>query len=176
MSADLLDLYRKSSEWTGSKVAGITDLDAPTPCEEWTARDVLNHIVETQHYFVAAASGQDVAPPGKAPVNSIGNDPATDLSKAQAAVVETFSPDGVIEKTGPSLGIAFCDQLIHGWDLAKASGQDATMPEGLAQAAYDFIHGKFGDQRAQFFKDEVPVGEDATPQQRLLGYTGRNPD
>jgi uncharacterized protein (TIGR03086 family) len=176
MATDLMDLYRKASEWTGAKVAGITDLDAQTPCEEWKVRDVLNHVLETQRYFAGTAKGQELSPPSATPADSVSANPATDLMKVQGEVVEAFSGDGVIEKTGPSLGIAFTDQLVHGWDLAKASGQDTTMPEGLAQEAYDFIHDKFGEQRAQFFKPEIPVGDDATPQQRLLGFTGRNPD
>jgi len=50
------------------------------------------------------------------------------------------------------------------------------MPDGLAQAAYDVIHGRFTDeQRKGVFKPEITVGDDATPQQRLLAYTGRNP-
>src|SRR5256885_1310344 len=58
----------------------------------------------------------------------------------------------------------------------RATGQDDTMPDGLAQAAYDVIHGRFtDDQRKGVFKPEVPVGGDATPQQRLLAYTGRSP-
>ena len=54
------------------------------------------------------------------------------------------------------LGIAFADQLLHGWDLAVATGQDATMPEGLPAMAYGMIHGRFTDeQRTGVFKPEV---------------------
>ena len=88
----------------------------------------------------------------------------------------TFSREGVVEKTGPALGIAFADQLLHGWDLAKATGQDATMPAGLAEAAYEHIHRRFTDaQRTGVFKPEVTVAEDASAQDKLLAYTGRNP-
>ena len=77
---------------------------------------------------------------------------------------------------GPLLGIVFSDQLLHGWDLAKATGQDATMPAGLARASYDFIHGRFTDaQRTGVFKPEVTVGNDASAQDKLLAYTGRDP-
>ena len=73
----------------------------------------------------------------------------------------------VIERTGPALGIAFSDQLLHGWDLAIATGQDATMPDGLAQAAYDMIHGRFTDeQRRGVFKPEIAVARDASAQDR----------
>jgi len=177
MGTDLIALYRTTSEWTGQKLEGVSDLAAATPCEEWTARDVVNHILQTQRYFVGAAKGEDASPPTATPPDLVSDDPAADLRSIQAEVVEAFSQDGVIERTGPLFGIAFVDQLVHGWDLARASGQDAAMPDGLAQAAYDLIHGKFSDdQRGDRFKPPVPVGDDATPQQRLLAYTGRNPD
>ena len=100
----------------------------------------------------------------------------SDFARGRAEVLATFSPQGVIEKTGPALAIAFADQLLHGWDLARATNQDATMPEGLAEAAYEQIHGRFTDeQRHGIFKPEIQVGADATPQQRLLAYTGRTP-
>ena len=74
------------------------------------------------------------------------------------------------------MGIAFSDQLLHGWDLAKATGQDTTMPDGLAEAAYEMIHGRFtDDQRKGVFKPEVTVADDASAQDKLLAYTGRDP-
>jgi uncharacterized protein (TIGR03086 family) len=176
MSTDLLDLYRQASEWTSQKVAGTTDLDAATPCEQWRVRDVLNHVLETQRFFLSTGRGEEASPPGPNPPDTVTEDPAGDLAAVQSDIIATYSEPGVIDKTGPSLGIAFADQLIHGWDVAKASDQDATMPDGLAQAAYDLIHGKFTDeQRAGLFKPEVPVGDEASPQDRLLAYTGRNP-
>jgi uncharacterized protein (TIGR03086 family) len=177
METDLIALYRTTSEWTGQKLAGVDDLGATTPCDEWTARDVVNHIVQTQRYFVSAAKGEDASPPTPTPPDLVSDDAAADLRDVQAQVIEAFSPDGVIERTGPLFGIAFVDQLVHGWDLATATGQDSSMPDGLAQAAYELIHGKFSDdQRGGRFKPPVPVADDATPQQRLLAYTGRQPD
>jgi uncharacterized protein (TIGR03086 family) len=176
MTVDLLDLYASASDWTVGKVAGVRDLDAATPCEEWQARDLLNHMLETQRYFVAAARGEDVSPPGPTPPEVLSDDPKRDFERARADVIETFSQEGVVEKTGPALGIAFADTLLHGYDVARATGQDATMPDGLAEAAYSTIHGRFTDeQRKGVFKPEIPVGDDATPQQRLLAYTGRDP-
>jgi len=176
MTADLLDLYARASEWTVEKVAGIADLDGATSCEPWRVRDLLNHMLETQRYFVGAARGEAATPPGQTPPEVLADDPKRDFDRASAEVIETFSPEGVIEKTGPALGIAFADQLLHGWDLARATGQDATMPDGLAEAAYGVIHGRFTDeQRKGIFKPEITVGDDALPQQRLLAYTGREP-
>jgi uncharacterized protein (TIGR03086 family) len=177
MDNDLLDLYRRASDWTLTKVAGAADkLGAQTPCDEWDVRTLMNHMLETDRYFVGAARGEDVSPPSPQPPALLGDDPVADFEHAQAETLQAFGADGVIEKTGPSLGIAFSDQLLHGWDLARATGQDATMPDGLAQAAYDMIHGRFTDeQRKGTFKPEIAVGPDATPQDKLLAYTGRPP-
>lgn len=76
------------------------------------------------------------------------------------------------------LGIAFCDQLIHGWDLAKATGQDTTMPEDLAAAAWGFLDGRLPDEArgpGRNFKVAVPVSDDASVQDKLIAYCGRQP-
>jgi uncharacterized protein (TIGR03086 family) len=110
------------------------------------------------------------------PPERVGDDPSGAFRAACAETARTFAEPGVVERTGPSLGIAFSDMLLHGWDVAKATGQDAAMPEGLPDAAYDLVHGKFTDeQRKGVFKPEVKVPDDASPQDRLLAYTGRDP-
>ena len=177
MHADLLDLYRRASRWTAEKVAGARNLEAATPCPDWCVRDLLNHMLDTQRYFAGAARGENAALPAPSPPSLLTGDPTADFARATAEVMDAYAPDGVIEKTGPALGIALSDQLLHGWDLARATNQDATMPDGLAQAAYDCIHGRLTDeQRKGVFEREIPVGDDATPQQRLLAYTGRDPN
>ena len=177
MQLDLLDLYTRASEWTNQKVAGATDqLDARTPCDEWDVRTLLNHMLDTQRYFLGAAKGEDTSPPGPTPPDLLSSDPVSDFLSTREDMMRAYGEQGVIEKTGPALGIAFSDQLLHGWDLAKATGQDATMPDGLAEASYEMIHGAFTDEQRQgVFKPEVSVGEDASPQERLLAYTGRTP-
>ena len=176
MKIDLLDQYAQASEWCGEKVEGAAALDATTACDGWTVRDLLNHLLETQRYFAGSARGEEVSPPGPNPPKLLSKDPVDDFARARADVLQAFGQEGVIAKTGPSLGIAFSDQLLHGWDLARATGQDATMPDGLPEAAYDAIHGLFTEeQRVGIFKSELPVGDDATAQERLLTYTGRSP-
>ena len=176
MSTDLLDQYRQASEWTCGNVAGVSDLDASTPCDEWRMRDLLNHMLETQQFFLSSARGEDASPPGPNPPELLGGNPSDDFSRTTSDVAATYGQEGVIEKTGPAIGIAFTDLLVHGWDVARATGQDATMPDGLADAAYNVVYGRFTDeQRSGLFKPEVPVSADATPQERLLGYMGRTP-
>ena len=174
---ELLEHYERASEWTNMKVAGaVTKLDAPTTCDEWNVRTLLNHMLDTQHYFAGTARGEDVSPPAPSPPELLSEDPVADFDRARSDIMSSFAKPGVIEKTGPSLGIAFSDQLLHGWDLATATGQDATMPEGLPDAAYEMIHGRFTDeQRKGVFKPEVAVASDASAQDKLLAYTGRDP-
>jgi len=178
MSNELLEQYRAASEWTASKVQGAEHrLDAPTPCDDWDVQALLNHMLDTQQYFVRSARGEKASPPSADPPDGlIGDDPARAYERGRKETVDTFSEDGVIERTGPSLGIAFSDTLLHGWDIAKATGQDTTMPDGLAAAAYEVVHGAFTDeQRKGVFKPELEVGNDASPQEKLLAYTGRDP-
>ena len=176
MHSDPLDLYRRGSQWCGEKVASATALDGPTRCDGWTVRDLLNHMLETQRYFAGSARGEDVSPPAPNPPKLLTEHPVADFSSASADVLQAFGQEGAIEKTGPALGIAFSDQLLHGWDLARATGQDTTMPDGLADAAYRAIYGMFTEeQRHGVFKPELPVRDGATAQERLLAYTGRQP-
>jgi uncharacterized protein (TIGR03086 family) len=174
---DLIDLYGRGSEWTLTKIAGAADqLEAPTPCEEWDVRTLLDHMLETQRYFASAGRGEDATPPSPEPPELISRDPVADFTEVRSEILSAFGRDGVVASTGPLLGIAFTDQLLHGWDLARATGQDFEMPDGLAAAAYESIHGRFTDeQRKGVFGPELPVGENASDQDRLLAYTGRDP-
>ena len=176
MEPDLLDLYERASGWTLGKVSGAaSQLDAATICDDWDVRTLLNHMLDTQRFFLGAARGEQVSPPGSPPPVLLGEDPVADFSHTRTEVLDTFGAPGVIEKTGPSLGIAFADQLLHGWDLAQATGQDVTMPAGLAEAAYAIIYGRFTEEQRQgVFKPEIQIAAGATPQDRLLAYTGRD--
>jgi uncharacterized protein (TIGR03086 family) len=177
MDLDLLDLYQRSSAWTESKIVGATGrLEADTPCDDWDVRTLMNHMLDTQNYFVSAARGDQASPPSSPPPDLLSDKPVEDFKRARAEMISTFGEPGVIDRTGPSLGIAFSDQLLHGWDLAKATEQDATMPEGLPEAAFQMIHGRFtDDQRKGVFKPEVDLAGDVSAQETLLAYTGRDP-
>jgi uncharacterized protein (TIGR03086 family) len=176
MALDYLDLYGRGSDWAVAKVqGGASQLDAPTPCDDWNVRTLLNHMLQTQRFFIARARGEEteltpVPPP------LISDDPARDFADARTEMLDAYGAPGVLDATGPMLGIAFSDLLLHACDLARATAQDDTMPAGLAEAAYNTIHGRFTDeQRVGTFAPEIPVEPDAPAQQRLLGYTGRQP-
>lgn len=173
---DLLDLFERGTDWTASKVPAAADqLGKTTPCDQWDVRAVLNHVIDTQHYFAATARGEK-ASMNPTPPDLIGQDPVASYDKARTETLRAFREPGVIEKTGPSLGIAFVDQLVHGWDIARATGQDTTMPDGLADSALQMIDGQLtDDRRGDAFKPAVEATDSASPQDRLLAYTGRRP-
>jgi uncharacterized protein (TIGR03086 family) len=179
MDIDLIDLFERGSKWTKSKVAGAKDrLDDPTPCERWKVRDVMNHLLDTQRYFRESAAGKDAAlPNGETPPDKLAKDPVRQYERARKSTLDAYRGEGVLEKTGPALGIAFVDQLVHGWDIAKATGQDTTMPDDLARAAFQMLDGRLTDeQRGDGFKPAVQVAEGAPAQEKLLAYVGREPN
>jgi len=184
---DTIDLFERATAWASTKVGGAADhLDDPTPCAEWNVKRLLDHMLYIQQMFAAGPSGGTVGPPSGPPPELLGDDPAGEYEEARKKTIHAFSQPGVIDgmlnegqlPAAVMLGIAFCDQLVHGWDLATATGQDATMPADLASAALAFIDGKIpGRSRGpgQNFEDAVPVAEDASDQDKLIAYCGRKP-
>ena len=175
---DLLDLFERGTDWTASKIEPATaKLDAPTGCDGWAVGTLIDHMIDTQHYFAATARGEEASLPNPSPPSLIGDDPVGAYATATTETLRAFGEPGVLEKTGPSLGIAFVDQLVHGWDVATATGQDATMPDDLAAAAFSMIDGRLTDEQRKGggFKPAVAVPDSASAQDKLVGYTGRQP-
>jgi hypothetical protein len=84
LDLDLLDLYGNASEWAGTKVRGaVSDLDSPTTCDGWTVRTLMNHMLETQRYFVGSARG-DAVTLSQEPPDLLGEHPAADFERARA--------------------------------------------------------------------------------------------
>ncbi len=186
---DMIDLYDRATAWTASRIAGSEDhLDARTPCDEWTVRRLIDHLLAGQAMFAAGPTGGTIAPPSGPPPELVGVDPVAQYEEARKATLHAYAQRGVLEGTinagdaelpaAVVLGIAFCDQLIHGWDLATATGQDAAMPADLAAVAWQLLGGRIADDSrgpGKLFKAAKPVPEDASEQDRLLAYCGRGP-
>jgi uncharacterized protein (TIGR03086 family) len=178
VDSDLLELYERASEWTTTKVRGASSqLDAPTTCESWNVRTLLNHMLQIQRRSLGAGRGETIAvdllhdPP-----DLLSDDPACDFDQTCAEMLRTFSEPGVIQNTGIALTAAFGDLLFHGWDVAVSTVQDATMPEGLPEAALVMVHGRFTEeQREGVFKPEINVDPASSAQEKLLAYSGRDP-
>jgi uncharacterized protein (TIGR03086 family) len=184
---DLLDLFERSTAWTAEKVRGAVDqLDAQTPCEEWSVRRLIDHLLFGQQMFASGPSGGSVAPPAGPPPELVGDDPVAQYEDARKATLHAYSQPGVLESmlndgkvpAAQIVAIAFTDQLVHGWDLAKCTGQDATMPPDLAAAALGVVNGRIPDEARgpdKNFKAAVSVPEDTSDQDKLIAYLGRTP-
>jgi uncharacterized protein (TIGR03086 family) len=73
-------------------------------------------------------------------------------------------------------GHRFLDVLLHGWDLAKATGQSTTLDPSLVDGALEVLTPQWDMLRASgVFKTDVEVPPDADPQTRLLAMVGRRP-
>ncbi len=84
MPLELIDLYSHASTWTNEKIAGAaTQLEARTPCDDWDVRTLLDHMLETQRYFLGAARGEDASPPSPTPPELITDDPAADFERSR---------------------------------------------------------------------------------------------
>jgi uncharacterized protein (TIGR03086 family) len=76
-----------------------------------------------------------------------------------------------------AVAVHFVDVLAHGWDLATATGQDATLDPELSVAALDIVAGYPPEVwgTPQFFAHQVPVPATAPPHIRLVALLGRRP-
>jgi uncharacterized protein (TIGR03086 family) len=177
MDLDLLDVYGRASAWTAALVAGASSkMDAPTTCSGWDVHTLMNHMLQTQWYFVGATRGEDVAPPGGTPPDVLSDEPRSDFDRARAETLATFGEPGVIEQTGPALGIAFSDQLLHGWDLALSMGRTPPCPTSSPPSPIrSFTVASPTSNARAFFGPEIAVAPDATAQEKLLAYSGRDP-
>jgi uncharacterized protein (TIGR03086 family) len=169
----------------GDVVAGVRpdQWDDPSPVEEWTARDVVGHLVEWFPSFLSDGAGVDL-PPGP-PVDE---DPAgawRNLYDEVLALLEDPATSGRV-LSNPHIGEVPLPQAVsqfftgdvfqHTWDLARASGQDATLdPERCAAMLAGAEPYEDAMRQSGQYGPRVEVPEDADAQTRLLGFIGRDP-
>lgn len=188
--SEIADRYRRRADAFEHKVAGVApdQWANQSPCAEWTARDLVGHVVDMH---TAMLQPLDRRPhPGP----SVDEDPLAAFVNARAGI-EAVLDDPTLAATecntpmGPATAadhidqVASADLVVHGWDLARATGQDDTIdPEEVermwpvAQAMDERMRvpGAFGPGIV-VFGPEVPVPHSAPLQDRLLGLLGRDP-
>lgn len=189
MDMDLAVVHHRALQATQKIVAGIRDdqWDAPTPCEDWNVRELLQHVVAGNHWVKPLMTGQSIEQVGdRLDGDLLHHSPfmAYEASATEADVV--FAEPGAMEAMaavsyGPVPGSMYCghriiDVVVHGWDLATATGGDATIDPELVDACWAIIEpqydllatsGMFGSAT------EPPV--DADPARKLLLALGRQP-
>ena len=180
---EISERYRKRSQEFADTVAAVPDdcWSAPSPCEDWTARDVVRHVVQTPGMFFGMIDAEYPDPP------SVDDDPEAAFASARAAMqralddpdVATTEFDGFFGRTSFEQAVdrfVNFDLVVHRWDLARATGLDETMPaEEIPRLTQEIAD--FGDAARSpgVFGPVVDVPPDADPQTELLGQLGRHP-
>lgn len=180
----------------GALVEAITDdqLAAPTPCPAYTVGDLLDHVAGLAVAFRMAAT-KEVPPGGCSQDPQPGDagrlDPnwRTEIPAALAAMADAYGDPpawigmtqaGGIDLPGEVAGlVALNEVIVHGWDLARATGHPYEVDPASVEGAVAFVSRFCGpgteDQRGDAFGPEVAVDADATPLERLVAMTGRDP-
>ncbi|WP_410637172.1 TIGR03086 family metal-binding protein [Amycolatopsis sp. lyj-346] len=171
------------------RIAGaVSDLAAPTPCAEYDVRALLNHLLYWGPRLVAAGRREDPPSPGggEAEAALVTGDWRADLEKQTETLVEVFGTPaawtgttalGSAPMPSATVGAMVLDEFVlHGWDLARASGQQCAYAPEAATAVYEFAVA-MGDQARSMgvYGPVVAVAADASPLERALGAAGRDP-
>lgn len=179
----IADRYRRLAGSFADTIAEVPDdaWDTPTPCEEWSARDLVRHVVDSQNLFFGLVG----KPPVVAP--SVDDDPLAAwrttsgavLADVEDPVASSIEFDGFFGRTRFDAAVDrfLCiDLVVHRWDLAHAIGLDDTItPDDIAAARA--AAEQFGDaMRAPgAFGPALEAPEGADEQTRLLALLGRRP-
>ncbi|HEU4399687.1 MAG TPA: TIGR03086 family metal-binding protein [Actinomycetota bacterium] len=185
-----LELLAGTLAQTDAIIAGVRPEQAtlPTPCRSWDVRALVNHVVHDVQQFTVTVHGGEWAP-GDADV--AGDDWAGAYREAASSLLEAWRRPGVLEQTVRlpfgefpgtwRVGQQIADLAVHGWDIAKATGQPTDLDPEVGQLALDWgrenLKPQFrGDEASgQSFGAEVAVPDDAPLYDRLAGFFGRDP-
>jgi uncharacterized protein (TIGR03086 family) len=173
-------------------VADIDDdqLGAPTPCRGTTVADLLDHLDGLCLAFTAAAA-KDLAAGRQGPSadgSRLGPDWRMRVSGRLAQLASAWQDEtawagltraGGVDLPGEVAGrVAINEVVVHGWDIAAATGHDYACETELVQAAYAFAQSAVAqnpDGSEGLFGPPVAVPESAPLLDRLIGLTGRDP-
>jgi uncharacterized protein (TIGR03086 family) len=181
--SEVVERYEGLAAQFGERVEAVPDdkWSAAAPCEGWTARDVVTHVIEGQQSIVAGLTG--AAPTGVA-------DDA-DLKAAwrasNAAISDAIAQPGALEKPVKApmgempaelvLGrILSMEVLVHAWDLARAVGGDEHLDQDAVAHAFEGVRPIGAMLRSSgVFGPEVEAPEGADLQTQFLCFLGRRP-
>ena len=167
-------------------------LDQPTPCPAYTLGDLVDHVSGFALAFTAAARKATVpGMPDRASGDAtrLGYDWRDRVGRELDALAEAWRDPaawtgatraGGVDLPGDIAGLVALDELvIHGWDVARASGQDYACDRDLLEVVYDFLAplAQPGQEESRdgIFGPAVPVSSDAPLLDRVIGLSGRDP-
>jgi uncharacterized protein (TIGR03086 family) len=183
-------LHRQALEQTGTIIASIKpdQWSQPTPCEGWDVRALTNHVVAGNLWAAELASGKTIEQVGDhIDGDVLGADPAGAYSRSAAVAAAAFDAPGALSSAcavsyGPVpgevyAGHRFIDVLIHGWDLAVATGQNSELDAQLVTACAQIVEPQADALRASgaFGSTAEPAPPGTDEQTSLLMTLGRQP-
>lgn len=188
--ANIADRYRRRAARFEELILGVRTVAwaAQSPCQEWTARDVVDHVVG-MHAAMLAPLGRSLGPESSAvagPIDAFTSARARlqhALDDPAVAGIACDTPTGTLtfaEHVDAALSV---DLVVHGWDLARATGQEDTIQDEDLQLLWPIaeaipeqfrVPGAFRPGLV-VFGPQVPVAADAPLQHKVLGMYGRDP-
>jgi uncharacterized protein (TIGR03086 family) len=183
---DVGALYRRSVQWWTEKLAAFQDdqWDEATPCAHWSVRDLINHVAGEDRWTSPLMHGQTIAEVGdRFDGDLLGDDVrgagAAAAAEALAAVAETLPSQGTVhlsfgdESMDEYVRQLTADHLVHGWDLAVATGSDRQLdPELVAAVSTWFDHAEESYRSGAMVGARLALTGD--PQADLLARFGRD--
>ncbi len=186
---DSVEMLKRVVDQTGVLVDGTTeaDLGKPTPCTDWTVRDLINHVTGGGQMFAVSAETGSVPDEMVGQLmggDNLGDDYKGAFHTATQRVMTAFAQPGVMDKMvklpfgempAPiALNIAIFDVATHACDLAKATGQKVSDDEVLEQAL-EIGKQMIGPELRQpgVFDEAQPIDDAASASDRLLAFAGR---
>jgi uncharacterized protein (TIGR03086 family) len=179
--SEAAERYRTLSAAMTDTIAGVPagQWGSQSPCEDWTARDVVGHLVDTSGMFLGFIGRE--APEGP----SVDDDPLGAFTNGRDAVqaalddpaTATQEFDGMFGRTTFEAsvdGFLSADLVIHRWDLARATGQDETLPPDEVARLHERLAAMGDKLRGPgAFGPAVEPPEGADAQTELLCFLGR---
>jgi uncharacterized protein (TIGR03086 family) len=188
------DLHRRSVEGFVARLDALAPLDddvwsAPTPCPEWDVRALVNHIVNEDLWTVPLMEGATIDEVGdRFDGDLLGDDPIA-MARAACDTAIVAASSGVV--AGQVVHLSFgdtpadeyarqlaADHVIHGWDLAAATGGERTIDPELVEALSTWFADREDLYRSAGEIADRPDTTDSEPddpQARLLLAFGRDP-
>ena len=171
------DRYRRRADAFETLIThtALERCTSPSPCEGWLARDVVAHVVDYSGQVLRERVGvSEVA------VFADFDDPAAAFRAIREVVEQVFDDPETPADVANYLDLAVSFDLSqHGWDLAKATGQDPTMDPEEVELLWNSLSQapKVWDWQRNngWYAAPVSVPEDAPLQDRVLGLLGRDP-
>lgn len=164
---------------------GADQWEQSTPCSKWNVRQLVTHTAGVMANFANGAANQP--PAGNPDDYDLGENPGDTLAQLSARNVAAWTERGELE-SNISLGdnefpgmvgisINMLDAYVHGWDIAKATGQEAMLDADLCGNLLEFSKQAVpaAPREGDNFHAVVETGDGASAQDQLLAYLGRQP-